>query len=266
MSTDFEHIVLTRFNTQVSYAQDSPRLSDPWLKSRLIPFEKYCLPSMQAQSTKVFTWVVLVDADSPDWFKSRLESYAPLVKVVYISGTLRTEDLSPILRAAGLLKKSWVLTTRLDSDDALATGHLKLAQNTFAKQTRTFIEFPLGYQLADGSLSLTVWRSSGFLTLIEKVSEQGTIDTAMCRPHNTVLHNEHVHTIWGKPQWMQSIHATNNESGLKVGVPRLRNTPPSNLYIAGRASMRRVDRIMRAHKTAQRRVAKMLRSVSRRKG
>lgn len=249
----FDHLVLTRFNTQVSYAPGNHRFEDDWLRSRLEPFEAVCLPSMRVQSATGFRWVVLVDIDSPEWFKARMESFAPLVDVVYVTGVVRTEDLAPLLRHAGLVTRPHVITTRLDSDDALSSDHLATVQAQFKGQRRTFIEFPAGYQLMGGSLYATVWRSNPFLSLIESVREDGSFDTAICRPHNQVVKAEDCISLWRSPMWLQSIHATNNESGLKVGVPRLSNAAPRNFNIT-LSPAPRPDRFAASAKTLKRRL------------
>lgn len=225
----FDHIVLTRFNTDVAYAPNTERLGDEWLRARLVPFEAVCLPSVRTQSVDKFSWAILVDRDSPDWFKRRLESYAPLVTVVYVSGVVRTQDLAPLLRGAGLATMPHIITTRLDSDDALSEDHIALVQASFNGQDRTFIEFPVGYQMLDGAAYTTLWRSNPFLSLIERVREDGSFDTAICRPHNTVLKNEATISIWSHRAWLQSIHGHNNESGLKVCLPAVRQPRGFNI-------------------------------------
>ena len=60
----FEHLIITRFNLNL-YARDkhdAPTRTERWLAHRFEVFERYCLPSVAAQTNPNFRWLCLFDA------------------------------------------------------------------------------------------------------------------------------------------------------------------------------------------------------------
>ena len=57
----FEHLIITRFNLNL-YARDkhdAPTRTERWLEHRFEIFERYCLPSVAAQTNPNFRWLCL---------------------------------------------------------------------------------------------------------------------------------------------------------------------------------------------------------------
>ena len=175
----FGHFVITRFNLPLfrgSWGGKPDGNLDPvWLKRRFELFERYCFPSVRAQSCQDFRWLVLLDARTPDPFRKRMESLqreydrlvpcyldpeaCPEPSEVYrkmaesyeqtlrqvcpdrrfdldIEGerTLR-HVVPPFLRSviSSFLPPDadWILTTRIDSDDALHRDFIASVQALF---------------------------------------------------------------------------------------------------------------------------------------
>jgi hypothetical protein len=72
----FEHFVLTRFNVRESADKTDLVLNPVWLQFRFDLFERFCWPSVRAQTTGAFTWLVFFDKDTPEPFRARTERYA----------------------------------------------------------------------------------------------------------------------------------------------------------------------------------------------
>ena len=169
MSKEFTHLVLTRFNTATDFAPARMGLQTEWLASRLSLFEQYCLPSIAGQRGADFQWLVFFDAESPDWFRKKIEAFRPMITPMYIEGEASDAVIVDSIKAAGLVKTPYLLTTRVDNDDALAKGHLARVEHAFKEQQREFLEFPFGLQLFRGHLYNVYWPSNAFLSLVEKV-------------------------------------------------------------------------------------------------
>lgn len=218
--TDFTHLILTRFNTAVGFAPSAKGLDEVWLKERLQLFELYCLPSVVAQRGATFHWLVFCDAASPEWFKEKMSSYGALVSTFYINGPATDEVIAKSVARTGLVSRPYLITTRLDNDDAIGSDHLRLIQQEFKQQGREFLVFPFGLQLYRGRLYNTYWQSNPFLSLIEKVREDGSFTTVMCVEHNRVRTAGKVRSILSAPQWLQVIHGANLLNTLR-GWPRI---------------------------------------------
>ncbi len=226
----FTHILLTRFNTSVGFAPSQNGLDRNWLEARLILFERYCLPSVATQVCSNFKWLVFCDEDSPKWFKERMAAYGELLLPVYIAGPATDHVIARSVVTSGIVSSQYLITTRLDNDDAIGADHLRLVQQAFMRQIRTFLVFPFGLQLYRGQLFNTYWQSNPFLSLIEKVSTEGLFTTVMCVEHNLVRTAGEVQCIFSVPQWLQVIHGANLQNSLR-GWPRLSRREPSAFRI-----------------------------------
>jgi putative rhamnosyltransferase len=222
MTEKFTHLVLTRFNTAVGYAPSRKRLDSKWLESRLELFERYCFSSMAAQRGAIFRWVVFCDMQSPSWFRARMASFEPLVTPLYVDGSLTDERIASTIANAGLVSTPYLITTRLDNDDGLASHHLATVQNAFHGQDREFVEFPVGIQLFRGHLYTVYWPSNPFLSLIEKVEEGNRFTTVCCVRHDQVRTAGRVRSLIRPPQWLQLLHDDNLGNTLR-GWPRIRS-------------------------------------------
>lgn len=227
---EFTHLILTRFNTAVGFAPSAKGLDDEWLQARLVLFEQYCLPSVALQRGASFTWLIFCDAASPEWFKAKMSSYGELVSTVYIKGPATDEVIAQTVAATELVSNPYLITTRLDNDDAIGKDHLRLIQRAFHHQDREFVLFPLGLQSYRGQLYNVYWKSNPFLSLIEKVSADGTFTTVLCVEHNRVRAAGKVRSILCTPQWLQVIHGSNLLNTLR-GWPRISRRVPSAFSI-----------------------------------
>src|SRR6185312_5627395 len=63
------HVLLTRFNLPSAGVQELIRAKDGWLRGRVALFERYTVPSVQAQTTQDFTWLIYFDPASPTWLR-----------------------------------------------------------------------------------------------------------------------------------------------------------------------------------------------------
>ncbi|MBY8850425.1 putative rhamnosyl transferase, partial [Saccharothrix sp. MB29] len=67
-----DHVVLTRFNLPSVGAESVVRAQEGWLTKRVGLFERYCLPSVAAQTSSDFRWLIYFDPESPQWLKDRI--------------------------------------------------------------------------------------------------------------------------------------------------------------------------------------------------
>jgi putative rhamnosyltransferase len=222
MRKQFCHLLLTRFNTAINFAPSAKRLEADWLTGRLALFERYCLPSVAGQEGAEFHWLVFLDAASPGWFKAKIATFEPLVEPIYIDGPATDEVIARKVRETGLISSRYLITTRIDNDDAISRDHLASVQNAFQRQDREFITFPFGLQSFRGHLYGVYWPSNPFLSLIEKVGDGGRITTVFCVAHDRVGEANKLRKVRCSSQWLQVLHDSNVANALR-GWPRLDN-------------------------------------------
>ena len=161
-------MLLTRFNLARSPELRRPpewvpnvHLDRRWLEGRVELFERVCAPSVHAQTACGFLWIVLVDPHSPDWLLERLREIAPDVDLASASGFRAEDDFRDAVRAR-LGDGVW-LTSRVDSDDALARDFMERAQQ---HATDGYLAFPEGavLDLRIGHVSAKRDEENAFLT------------------------------------------------------------------------------------------------------
>lgn len=207
----YRHIILTRFNLQ--YEADSTLHIQPaWLDNRLTLFEQYCLPSVMQQTCKDFTWLLLADEHTPDAQRMRLlsyETYAPYIKVLFCP---YYNDFNVLYQQVGEQygnEYDWLLSTRLDNDDMLATD--------FVEQLHTYMEmhrpeacvftYPIGVQyFADANIAFKIgFTKNHFLTFLE---EKHRIRTSLGMDHTRVPSSS-IRPVSQKDMWCEIVHSCN---------------------------------------------------------
>ena len=255
---DVTHLVLTRFNVRLPFSTGERHLDEEWLRNRLALLRRFCVPSMALQPDDV-RWVLLVDADSPGWLRAELERESA-VRVVEVVGEGTPENLTSALAGSGVVTTDYLITTRLDSDDALSADHCRRVRAVFDRQDWLFVEFPIGLQWFRGAGYRYLFRSNPFLSLIERVPAGQGPRTVLCMSHMKVLANEPTRTLWGRAAWLQVVHDGNVVNALHGGVVPVRQRQLTRFgrreaaedgwwtrcRIAGSAATRRVRRRLRA--------------------
>jgi hypothetical protein len=201
LTSHFDHFLLTRFNIR-----HETRAPEAWLRHRIGYFERVCLPSVRIQ-TVPFTWLVYFDAERDAWFEDEVSrlSQGDVFEPIWVTGTPTPEEfLEPVLRRA---ESPFLITSRIDNDDAMAKTLMARVQDQFSGQEREFINFTDGMQLSDdGRLFHRSDPSNAFISLIEKREAAMGVYVDW---HNRVSKHAPVRQISGPPMWLQAVHGLN---------------------------------------------------------
>ena len=206
----FHHVLMTRFNLATPGREFSIRTQPGWLEGRFDLFEQYCLPSVAAQTSHDFDWVIYFDIDTPQEFKDRIATlqkvfafrafYTPMFGRTGWQDSIRSE-IAP--------RTPFLLTTRLDSDDALATTFFERLHTEIAVQGHA----PGAYNFRNGLIRRgeAVYKmahdSNPFFSFLE--INDAAIRTAPGIHHMAIDETGPVVQIDGPPAWMQVVHDTN---------------------------------------------------------
>jgi hypothetical protein len=228
----FAHVVLTRFNTRHAWIGAAPGLDPGWLQRRLELFEAFCLPSLAAQRAP-FTWLVFFDSETPEELRPRIAAYretVPSFVPVFVEGELTDERIAGFVAerlAPERARHEYLITTRLDTDDAIATDFLARVQRAFRPRELEFLNFPLGYQWADGRFYYHLDPSNPFLSLVERLGEEDG-RTIYCAPHDRL--GRRVRQLAAPPVWLQVVHGENLRNRV-VGIRRPLGRAPSGFVL-----------------------------------
>ncbi|QEO13666.1 hypothetical protein FLP10_03955 [Agromyces intestinalis] len=204
----FDHLLLTRFNVHAEkWAEISP--SDSWLHHRLDIFSRYCVPSIAQQSARGFDWILLIDSGSPPWFVEQLGMISNragvTVHIERIEGYIGEANLAAAVTPH--ITSEWVITTRIDNDDIVATDFIATIQDAFEARQHVIIDLPDGAVFRAGAFYLRRYSMNPFSSYIER--SPGAV-TVLRDNHLKLGRHGDVRSIrTTHPVWVTHVHGEN---------------------------------------------------------
>ncbi|WP_082506916.1 glycosyltransferase [Arthrobacter sp. Leaf337] len=207
--SDFDHFLLTRFNTRLD-----ARASEAWLRHRIGYFESLCRYSVINQTNKNFRWLIYFDADRDEWFQDEVDRLAAGVfEPVWVDGPLSPEKAAAAVQER--VSADWVITTRVDNDDALARDFIDAVQAQFGKEDHQFINFQSGLQMSDeGEVYYRSDPSGPFISLIERRTAKPLRGVYVGR-HDKIAEFGPIRQVVTHPMWLQMVHGLNIGNALR---------------------------------------------------
>jgi hypothetical protein len=208
ISSSFRHVIITRFNVRSGGREVKIRSQPEWLASRFVLFEKYCLPSVAAQSNQDFIWLTYFDSQTPQVYRDRIErharSYANL-RVKYCD-SFEVDLMQRDIRSEIVDPPQWLLTTRMDNDDGLHRDFVGTLQSHLRFEEREALNFPVGIILAGSKTYLHRDESNPFFSLCERYADFSTVWSAQ---HTDVARVFSTRQLPPAPMWLQVVHGGN---------------------------------------------------------
>lgn len=205
-TSEIDHVLLTRFNLPSGGSEARIRASESWLTNRWGLFERYCAPSVAAQTAAV-RWIIYFDPESPQWLRTAIAPYvdAKLFTPIYRAEVSREELLSDV-HGVSSGRGRMLVTTNLDNDDGLASDFAERLQRavTFDDRRAMFLVNGL-IKSPDG-----VYRRRDADNAFCSVAEPWD-DPVMCWSewHLMLRRTMPVVEIDGAPGWLQVVHGEN---------------------------------------------------------
>jgi hypothetical protein len=216
---NFEHFIITRYNlVKEDWLEDVEKrkvLDDSWTKSRNDLFLKFCLPSVVNQNCLQFKWLIFFQENSNESVQpvlNKLDKY-DFVEAVFLESYEEFQLRLPSIIESYLKKNTtWVLTTRLDNDDALHSDFtLKLQNASKNVHEPTVLHFPAGLLLDMAfkpRLASAHYPMNQFLSFMEpNISSE--IITVLGREHDRWGKEFKVQEILLNDAWLQITHSRN---------------------------------------------------------
>ena len=198
----FTHVVLTRFNVRL---EDRAPATEQWLRDRLRIMRATLLPSMRAQSVRPSAWLVLCDGNSPEWFRSEIEK--DLIGVgcpIWLDEPFSSSLVANIVR--GYVNSPYLITTRIDNDDAVALNFIERVQAEFSPTPNVFINFIHGAQYEEGWIFHRSDPANAFISMIEDAQ---SVRTVFIDWHNRLGAHGIIRQVRTSPMWLQVVHGSN---------------------------------------------------------
>jgi hypothetical protein len=214
--SELQHLILTRFNIWNPFSgSDDRRLSEDYLTHRLALFERYCLPSVAGQTCDAFRWVIFFDEETPSGIKKKVAASLDKFDHVFPVYMTREDGVAfdsrvwPFIPSQAIDDRRYLLTTRLDNDDAVATHFVQTIQAS-VRLGDDFLNLPRGYRYVQATNRVyeSVHPSNTFASRIEDRS-RGEPATVLNVDHMQIEKSGRVRQVRGDPCWVIVVHETN---------------------------------------------------------
>lgn len=228
------HFILTRFNLLIWVKDKTGKEFDRelWLQKRLELFETFCLPSLTSQTCKEFTWILLVDAETPQPYRNRIMSYRDVCKQILIIPVRREGGLQFAKIMGEVVRKQLVernassndlcLTTYLDNDDCLHHDYVanvqELSRQCLSKPFFLSFDYGLQYYTEHTLATRILYPNNHFMTAVEMAGETKTcfgFGSHFLLEKNGVAKVVHI-TEKESPMWIEVIHEGNVDNDVKM--------------------------------------------------
>lgn len=246
----FSHFLITQFNLLSFPLGEEIEHGEKWLnwtRKRIPLFKQYCLPSLDNQTNKNFTWLIYFDSQTPDEFKGlikELESRS-YIKVCYADGNdgFMRDHISHIKKlSAG---KKWIISSRIDNDDVFHKNAIQTIQNAFVAKDEYLISLSSGYTLNTSTKTMGHYYYPGcpFISIIEAV-DKSKLKSIYYKSHGHwealklkvwrelfQRKNKRATFILSHPYWIQLVHGDNVSNSERRGFPILKQQDLSDFSL-----------------------------------
>jgi hypothetical protein len=199
-----------------------------WCRRRLELFETYGLPSVANQTSDNFLWFVFFDyTHTPSFVKSTIklwqEQRCPSLVPIYVD-TFTPDILRKKIIPYIETQDDAVVTTRLDTDDALVPTFIEILQKIIMKnpEFRGFINFDIGYCLNDAKAYIYKDASNMFFSCV--VDKNAKFDTAHHFNHAKIEKHGNVLHVRNRPMFLLVNHGQNISKRTNHGSWRVSNS------------------------------------------
>ena len=228
-----QQFLLTRFNVRYRNFGDGIGESRQWLEDRFDLFERFCVPTISAQTVEDFEWIIFCDEGTADEDLERIRAFDPRIRIALTANTIfdppSQRDAEPRERN-GYGTVLWkmhvhpfvnsetevVISTRLDNDDALnrrAFQRLRDHLGMFLESGHErWVYNPMhGYRLdaRDRKVYHSSLRNSPFQSRFERVAPGVRPLGALGGHHGRASEQFPYYDDEGERIWMMVVHGGN---------------------------------------------------------
>lgn len=237
------HFILTRFNIQLFRHDKHGRTinQESWLEKRLKLFETYTLPSVIGQTCQNFTWVLLVDKNTPSLYRERMMNYrrrCPQITFISVKeqqgwhfANIFQQVVGKLLKEKEAKEGDFCLTTYFDNDDCLNKDYIKDVHEALQKDDSNILQedgvlafdYGIQYYTELGIATGIKYANNHFITMFEKIPSAESPSVRTCYGYGSHIDIEkrkavpvHHVTEVSKPMWVEVIHKDNVDNDVKM--------------------------------------------------
>ncbi len=224
--------LITRFNLAL-YPTDKNRnltSTEEWLNDRFRLFDTYCFPSVVGQSDSDYIWLCLFDQNTPSIFINKIKEYGnkmPNYVAVFLSKdeALNYTDCVKHIIAELKDESNFLITARVDNDDALHRDFIRSTKTLLKKQTlkNCIYSFVNGIQYieTDNIAGKLRYIRNHFPIMITNNFHLGQPINHIAEINHSYIDNSGYDfcAIKGKAMWVEVVHHRNVANGVRLFLP-----------------------------------------------
>ena len=203
-----KHAILTQFAIRWPEGHRRRRWEQraSWLQYRMELFQRYTVPSVQAQTFKDFDWWLIIDPTFPGLTSRYIDQLRSYGKILVADRPTERNTVEEGRLLSEHYKDEWVCSTRLDSDDILRNDFMERV-NAEASEEEAFITFRHGYMLKDGKIAPRQFTRNPFVSYVEYANPfRSVYATGHMQVHRQ---KAPLKIIEDPPGWIQVDHSDN---------------------------------------------------------
>lgn len=209
-----QHFLITRFNCLYPWRTETP--SEAWLRERVKLFERFCYPSVTGQDCQNFIWVMFFDVNTPAFLREKIKEWSvfPNLRPDFIP-IYSDQHCADIVKQLSPPGAHAVALTRMDNDDAITRGYVRMIQAAFEPvgSEPYVINANLGYLWHEERIYFKPERDNPFMTLVESMDK---VTTPNAYNHTKIRDHFRVVELESERGWLQVQHGDNT----LINVPK----------------------------------------------
>jgi hypothetical protein len=166
-----------------------------------------------AQSKNEFTWLIYCETSTPPMYLAQITSLVrayPYIQIRLVNGYFGCmEDIDVKLTKA---QTEYVITSRMDNDDAIGIDYINIIQSHFIPQDKTLINLLHGYSYIPGQHVATrlyhIQRNS-FCSFVEERLPMGGHISVRGFPHGSPPPGTNMINVDSRYSWLKVFHDRN---------------------------------------------------------
>lgn len=210
-----EHLLITHFDlrkfpSKVTLLDKTVKQNAEWLEHRLELFDTWCFPSVVMQNNPNFKWLICLDAHTPPWVISQFQKYKAQFDKIHIIFANRAQALNmkPLYTRHIDPKADSLITTRLDTDDAIHENFVDLVQYRYPTQ-KTVLYFNKGYVFCKDEYYEVSRRGNHYLSFYEPYQDGMSFVGCYADHHRNMMGYGQLIEDYREPVWIE-VHHENN--------------------------------------------------------
>jgi hypothetical protein len=216
-------ILLTRFNVRIGAVANPKVTSTHWLAERMHLFRHVTVASIRSQRVQPDRWFVFFDVATPEATRreiAQLQREVPILAPVFCEG-LGADVYLTAVRSWLPSSTEWLISTRIDNDDALHPNALASVYESAEIGRKEFINPLRGLVVSGGKAFRKRDYSSPFISLSEP---SHAFSTVWVGQHHKLRNFGSVRQIAAKDLWIQVVHGgnlANQVRGVRAPIARI---------------------------------------------